>query len=224
MTGGTGSGKTNCFHHLLPQIRAQGQRAVVIDTTGILVERYFREGKDILLNPCDPKGVAWHPWIECLNKFDYESMAESFIPQSYSDHENYWRIAARSLLSASLEKLSQSKQTSELARWLLFEPLSKLGEFVQGTKAAAHIDLNSEKTAGSIRSVASTFMGCLEFIQDTTSPFSIREWVQQQKDDSWLFLACKPMERAALNPLLSCWFSIAARSLMHMPTDLNRRL
>jgi hypothetical protein len=34
VTRGTGTGKTNCFHHLLPQIRQRKQKAVIIDTTG----------------------------------------------------------------------------------------------------------------------------------------------------------------------------------------------
>lgn len=64
ITGGTGSGKTNCLHHLLPQIRNQGQRAIIVDTTGAFVERYFREGKDILLSPSDKRSAPWHPWAE----------------------------------------------------------------------------------------------------------------------------------------------------------------
>jgi type IV conjugative transfer system coupling protein TraD len=224
VSGGTGSGKTNCFNHLLPQIRNAGQRALIVDTTGGFVERYYRPGKDILLNPFDPKGVSWHPWVECLDLFDYDALAESFIPQSYTQSENYWRIASRSLFSALLQKLSNTQETSELNRWILFESLAKLCSFVQGTKAGAYLDMSSERTAGSIRTVATTFLQCLEHVQNTTTPFSIRRWVQEENSDSWLFLSCKPSQRAVLNPLLACWFSVAARSLLQMKPDLNRRL
>lgn len=224
ITGGTGSGKTNCFHHILPQMRGKKQKAVIIDTTGILLDRYFRKGKDFLLNPLDERTMPWHPWIECNDKIDYDSMAESFIPQSYSEHENYWRIAARSLFSSVIQKVNQNQETSDLTKWLLLEPLSKLCEFVQGTKAAAHLDLNSEKTAASVRSVASSFLNCLEFIKNTNSPFSIKNWVQNDTSDSWLFISCKPSQRASLTPLLSCWFSVAARSLLQMNPDYHRRV
>ncbi|WP_068470614.1 type IV conjugative transfer system coupling protein TraD [Candidatus Protochlamydia phocaeensis] len=224
ITGGTGSGKTNCFNNILPQIRKNKQRAIIIDTTGVFVERYFRVGKDILLNPCDERSVSWHPWIECRDRLDFDSLAEGFIPQSYSENDEYWRTASRSLLSAALLKLNFQKNTSELTNKLLFEPLSKLAEFVQGTKAAAHIDLNSERTAGSVRSVASSFLGCLEFLQDTESPFSIREWIEKEQNDSWLFLACKPIQRPALNPLIAAWFSVAIRSLMQLKPSLDRRI
>lgn len=224
VSGGTGSGKTNCFNHLLPQIRHARQRAIIVDTTGAFVERYYRKGKDILLNPFDPNGSLWHPWAECIDKFDYDALAESFIPQSHSQNENYWRIASRSLFSALLQKLSNTQETSELSRWILFESLSKLCSFVQGTKAGAYLDMSSERTAGSIRTVATTFLECLEHVQDTTCPFSVRQWVKEEKDDSWLFLSCRPSQRTVLNPLLACWFSVAARSLLQIKPDLNRRL
>lgn len=224
VTGGTGSGKTNCFHHILPQVRRRGQKAIIIDTTGTFVNKYFISSKDILLNPFDSRGSQWHPWVECEDRFDYDNLAESIIPQSHNDHENYWRTAARSLLSAVLHKLHNAQKTSELAHWLLYEPLDKLADFVQDTKAAAHIDVKSEKTAASIRSVAASFLGWLEYLTDTSMPFSIKQWVQNDREDSWLFLSSKPSQRASLNPVLSCWLSIGIRSLIQMAPNLERRV
>jgi len=224
VTGGTGSGKTNCFHQILPQIKQENHKAILIDTTGVFIEKYYNSATDHILNPFDDRGETWHPWVECIDHFDYDSIAESFIPQSPLDSENYWRTAARSLLSSVLQKTKDLKRTSELAQWLLFEPLDRLAEFVQETRAAAHIDINSEKTAASIRSVASSFLGSLEYLKDTESPFSIREWIQESEEGSWLFLACKPSQRSALNPLLSCWFSVAVRSLLQLEPDYERRM
>ena len=224
VTGGTGTGKTNCFHHILPQVRERKQKAVIIDTTGSFLQRYYNPKKDIILNPFDAQAVSWHPWIECHDCFDFDNLAESIIPQSYNDHENYWRTAARCLFSAVLQKLKDAKRTSELAHWLLFEPLENLAEFVQHTKAAAHIDTSSEKTAASIRSVAASFLGCLEYLKDTPTPFSIKNWIQDDKEEGWLFLSAKPSQRATLNPLIACWFSLAVRSLIQMTPDLNRRV
>ncbi|NGX62095.1 MAG: hypothetical protein K940chlam9_01589 [Chlamydiae bacterium] len=39
VTGGTGTGKTNSFHHILPQIRFQ--KTILLDPTGLFVEKYF---------------------------------------------------------------------------------------------------------------------------------------------------------------------------------------
>lgn len=222
ITGGTGSGKSDCIHHFLSQIRENNKKTLIVDTTGIFVDRYFREGKDVLLSPFDSRSSSWHPWIECQNNSDFEELAECFIPRSPNENENYWRTAAQSLFSSVLRKI-RSKKTSELQEWLLSKPLPDLAEFVQGTKAAAHIDLRAEKTAGSIRSVASSFLGCLEYLKDTEDPFSISEWMQKD-DDSCLFLLAKPAHRSSLGPLLSCWISLAFRNLLQLNPSFERRV
>jgi type IV conjugative transfer system coupling protein TraD len=226
VSGGTGSGKTNCFHHILPRIKNLSQKAIIVDTTGILVSKYFREGKDILLNPFNSNSEQWHPWVECKDSFDYDSIAQSFIPMSPNDRENYWRVAGASVLSSLLQKFEkdENKKIQDLSETLLNGSLKRLCEEVVGTKAAAHLDISSEKTAASIRSVTTSFVSCLEYLKNSDHPFSIRDWIEKKDDDSWLFLSCKLGERAALNPLISTWSSIAIRSLLQMEPDINRRV
>jgi type IV conjugative transfer system coupling protein TraD len=223
ITGGTGSGKTNCLHHILKQIRKNKQKTVIVDTTGVFLERYFREGKDILLNPFNKKGSPWNPWAEGTEAVDYASLAEAFIPTSNLENENYWRVASKTVFISLLQKFSDTKKTSEFTKWLQYENLSNLCKLVEGTKAAAHMDISSEKTASSIRSVASTFLECLENMEDTTTPFSIRDWIGK-KEDSWLFLQCTPSQRSLLRPLLSAWISSAIRGVLALPIDLKRRI
>ena len=224
VSGGSGSGKTNCFHHILPQVREQKQRAIIVDTTGTFVEKYYREGKDILLNPFDERSVPWHPWCECTEVYDYESLAQSFIPSAQNAEDDFWRKSAQAVFSAALQVKAEEKKTSELLRLLLLEPLNTLYHALKETEAAVSLDPSSEKTAGSIRSVSASFIRCLKYFEDTETPFSIRDWVINEKDDSWLFLTSTPSQRTSLNPLLSSWFSIAMRSLLQMPEDLQRRL
>lgn len=223
ITGGTGSGKTNCFHHIFPQIRDQ-HKAVIVDTTGSFIKRYYDPSKDIILNPLDPASMSWHPWIECKDRIDYDNLAECFIPHSYSEHDDYWRSASRALFVSLLIKAECSKKTSNITRWILYETLAKLCTYVQGTKGAAHIDPSSDKTAASIRSVASTYLTCLEFLKDTSTPFSIRDWIQNDNQKGWLFLTCPTSQRASLRPLISTWFSIASKSLINHTIDLERRV
>jgi type IV conjugative transfer system coupling protein TraD len=223
ITGGTGSGKTNCLHHILTSIREAGSKTIVIDTTGAFVSRYYRQGKDVILNPFDERGVGWSPWAECENKFDYEELAESFIPISNNESERYWRMAAKSLFSSLLQKLDGTKKVSDLVRWALFASLRDLSGFIEGTKAASHLDINSEKTAGSVRSVASSFLECLEHIEDIENPFSIKKWVSEE-DDSWLFICCKPSQRASIAPLISSWISIAVRGVLSLDPSRTRRI
>ncbi|MDX8430248.1 MAG: type IV secretion system DNA-binding domain-containing protein (plasmid) [Candidatus Algichlamydia australiensis] len=223
VTGGTGSGKTNCFHTIMPQIAKEGHRAVIVDTTGEFVERYYNSETDILLNPFDDRSAPWLPWVECTNQYDYDALAESFIPTSYSDKEDYWRNAARSLFSSLLQITRDDANISRLVQYLLYEPLDELSSILQDTKAAAHLNSNSDKTAASIRSVATSFLDCIDVLKQTENPFSIKKWVQSEGEGR-LFLQCTVAQRATLNPLLSAWFSLAMRSLIQMPQSLNRRL
>jgi type IV conjugative transfer system coupling protein TraD len=223
ITGGTGSGKTNCLIHLLNQVREKNQKNIVVDTTGAFVNRYYRPDKDFILNPFDDNGVTWSPWSEGCTSTDYAEIAEAFIPISQFENENYWRQASKTVFIALLQKFSDRKKTSEIIRWIQYEKLSNLCKAVEGTKAAAHLDLSSEKTASSIRSVASTYLESLEHLKDTDSPFSIREWLKTC-DDSWLFLHCNPGQRATLRPLITTWISSGIRGLLALPIDLNRRI
>lgn len=60
--GTTGSGKTNALRQLMKQIQKRGDRAIVVDTTGDFVGKFFREEKDILFNPYDARSERWHLW------------------------------------------------------------------------------------------------------------------------------------------------------------------
>jgi type IV conjugative transfer system coupling protein TraD len=224
ISGGTGSGKTNCFHTLLPQIRRKGQRAIIVDTSGEFVSKYFREGKDFLLNPFDKRGVQWQPWCECQDSFDYKTLAQSFIPSSHNEEENFWRKSAQEVFSSILEMKSVERKISEVIKLLLYLPLPQLYKALQNTKAASFLDTTSERTSGSIRAVAASFLECLELFEDTETPFSIRDWVQKGTGDSWLFLSSTIGQRASVTPLISAWFSTAMRSLLQMEPNIDRRL
>ncbi len=222
ITGGTGSGKTNCLHHLLPQIKKRGDKLILLDPTGTLADRYFQPG-DTLLNPLDERSAQWHPWAECRDRMDYDSLAESIIPHNHQERDAYWSTAARSLLSTVLEKCSGSAKTSDLRQWLLYEPLYALCAYVENTRAASFLDISSEKTAASVRSVAASYLPFLEYLPDADEPFSIRDWIADEGSD-WLYLHCSPPQRATLSSLMTCWFSIATRSLLHLPPDFNRKI
>ncbi len=224
ISGSTGSGKSNAYHHLLPQMRKSGQRAVIVDTTGEFVAKYFREGKDVLLNPFDQRSAKWHPWCECHDSYDFKSLAQSFIPTSYNEEDNFWRKAAQEVFCSLLTTKAAEAKPSQLVKSLLYDPLPLLSDTLKNTKAAAFLDTTSEKTAGSIRAVAVSFLECLEILEDTQGPFSIRDWVHREDQDSWLFLTCTTGQRASLTPLLSAWYSIAMRSLLQMAPKIDRRL
>lgn len=224
ISGGTGSGKTNAFHHLLPQIRKKGHKGIIIDLTGEFITRYYQKEKDFILNPFDNRGESWHPWAECKTPFDIEALAKCFIPTLGTEYDSYWKEAASTVFASLLDKYQEEQDLEQVVELLLRSPLIKLADVLEGTEGGAHIDPAGEKTAASIRSVATNHLKSLKYLEKTDNPFSIRDWVQQETQDSWLFLSALPSQRASLIPLLSAWYGSAIRSLMEMPINSERRL
>src|SRR3546814_2956060 len=69
---------------MLEGIRAKGKRAIVYDTAGTFVEKFYREGKDILLNPLDERSAVWSPWVDVPHDYHYDQIAESTIPDKHA--------------------------------------------------------------------------------------------------------------------------------------------
>ena len=221
LSGTTGAGKTNCLHELLPQIRLAKQRAVIVDLTGEFVSKYFRQGQDVLLNPFDARSSGWSPWSECIHEYHYDDLAASMIPEQSRDP--FWHTAARILLSEALRKLKPKPNLQKLLDVLVNDSLAEASVFFKKSKAASFVSKDAEKTAASIRATLASHLGSLAYL-DASNPFSIRQWVHQDKEDTWLFLVALPDQREAMRSLLSTWTGVAIRSLLSLPPDSSRRL
>lgn len=62
---------------MMDQVRAQGKRAIVYDTSGEFTATYFREGKDIILNPFDARSPNWNVWREIQEDYHNDGIAEA---------------------------------------------------------------------------------------------------------------------------------------------------
>jgi type IV conjugative transfer system coupling protein TraD len=223
ITGCTGSGKTNAIHSFLKSINPNKEKIVLVDNTGEFLQKYYKKDRDVVLNPFLENHALWSPWNECRSTFDFDNLAKSFIPHSNNEQESFWRNSARSFFSSMLQLHQEPKNLEKLYQELLYLPLPKIFKKLEGTKAAAYLDPSSERTAGSIRSVASSYLECLELLGKKQGAFSIRNWICE-KNNGFLFLNSSPQQRASLTPLLSAWFSISISSLMKLDIDPNRRV
>lgn len=232
ISGTTSSGKTNCFHTLLPQIRKRvsrgwTNRAIVVDMTGDYVASYYRENHDLLLNPFDARSKTWSPWAECLIETHYDSLAAAIVPKTAA-HDKFWENAGKALFSSALKELEKRGECDiqRLYHLLVRSDMNEFCAFFQNTDAAPYTHPEGEKMTLSIRATLANALQGIKFLKNTKENFSIRKWVHQDSPshDSWLFLSIKPDQRETLLPLLSAWLDTAINALMTLPPDSERRL
>jgi type IV conjugative transfer system coupling protein TraD len=224
IVGTTGAGKTNTFNHLLPQIRDRNQKAIIVDTTGTFVEKYYNPETDILLNPLDERSAKWDLWKECKTDVQIDDFASSLIPQTL--HDQFWSDASRLLFSQTIKILQKRKACSikKLLDYAIHKPLVKIQGFYAGTPAASLVDIAADKTAASIRITLSTHLKSIHLMNDKEDGFSIQEWIKDDSQRGWLFLVSMPDQRETLRPLMSSWLNIAINSLMACKPSQDRRL
>lgn len=222
--GAPGTGKTNIIIKMLSGIRARGKRAIVYDTAGTFVEKFYRPGIDVLLNPLDIRSDRWSPWVDVPRDYHYDQIAESTIPDKQGDP--FWAKSARGTLVVVLRKLARQQRTlvSILLDTLLRSKLKDLAAFAQGTDAAAFISLEGERTSAGIQAELASVMRSFAYLDDTEDGLSIRDWVANERDDSWLFITVKADQLPSLRPLITVWLDIAISAIMSLSADRNRRL
>jgi len=224
LVGAPGTGKTNLIVKMLAGIRASGKRAIVYDAAGTFVEKFYRPGIDTILNPLDQRTATWSPWVDVPREYHYDQIAESTIPDKAGDP--FWAKAARGTLVAVLRKLAQQKHTfvSLLLDRLLRSKLKDLAAFAAGTDAAAFISTEGERTSAGIQAELASVMRSFSYLDDTEDGFSIREWVEKGREDSWLFITVKADQLPSLRPLITVWIDIAISAIMSLTPDQQRRL
>jgi type IV conjugative transfer system coupling protein TraD len=224
LCGAPGTGKTNIITTMLEGIRKNGKRAIVYDTAGSFVEKFYRPGKDILLNPLDQRTDHWSPWVDVPREYHYDQIAQSTIPDKAGDP--FWAKAARGTLVGVLRKLATQQHTlvSILLDRLLRSGLKDLVAFAEGTEAAAFISMEGDRTSAGIQAELASVMRSFAYLDDTTNGFSIRRWVENETDDSWLFITVKADQLPSLRPLITVWIDIAIGAIMSMKPDSERRL
>lgn len=222
--GAPGTGKTNIILKMLAGIRKRGRRAIVYDTAGTFVEKFYRPGIDVLLNPLDARSDPWSPWVDVPREYHYDQIAESTIPDKTGDP--FWAKSARGTLVAVLRKLARQERTlvSILLDTLLRSKLKDLAAFADGTDAAAFISTEGERTSAGIQAELASVMRSFSYLDDTQDGLSIRDWVANERDDSWLFITVKADQLPSLRPLITVWLDIAISAIMSLDPDRSRRL
>ena len=228
LTGSTGVGKSVAIKELMDQVRTKGQRAIVYDIDGAFVPNYYRSEKDILLNPLDERSPAWNIWQECKDMADFDTAALSMMPEHLAGSDPFWIRSAHTIFSSAALQLAKKnkKKTKYLLDAIFDDDLERLTDLVAGTPAASLVSKEIEKTALSIKATLSTYCKSLLYLKEeaVNDLFSIRNWIESEKNDSWLFISCNTQKIGAIKPLLSIWLDVAAKSILSLSPANDRRL
>ncbi|WP_186260045.1 type IV secretion system DNA-binding domain-containing protein [Burkholderia gladioli] len=228
IAGAQGTGKSQQFFALMDQVRAQRKRAIVYDTSGEFTATYFREGKDIILNPFDARSPNWNVWREIQEEYHNDGIAEGLIPIPPNVPDPFFAIAGRMIVKDTIRAMGEEgkRTNSALYRAIAHSNLEELHALLIKQAAATYVDPVTERTGMSLKMTVQNQLDSFRYLHDEGEPFSIREWIQDEdpENDSWLFISCNEEQKLAILPLISLWCDIAIRSLLTLEPVHRERL
>lgn len=222
VVGSTGSGKSVAITSVLDHLEARGDIALVVDSGGEFCSRYFNPDRDYILNPFDARCTPWSPTAELDGPWDAEALAKSMIPDGVGDSKE-WNSYAQTLVTSVLRKLVEQNKLSirDLLYYVQAAPMDELTVLLAGTPAAAQ--LVSDKTFGSIRTIASNYLATYAYLREDENPFSVAKFIRREQP-GFLFMTYRDDQLDSLRNLISCALDIAARTILSMPANSSRRV
>jgi type IV secretory pathway TraG/TraD family ATPase VirD4 len=218
LIGTTGTGKSTAIRELLRGALRRGDRAVIADPDAGYLERFYDpERGDLILNPFDSRSVKWDLFSEIRQPYDFEQLARSLIPDGAGE-DRVFRQFAQVFLTAAMRQAHGYgvRDSAELYRLLASAPLEELRLLLEGTPAQPFVAAGNDKMFGSVRSVTTSALASLSYINTQRSPlFSLRRWVSEGR--GVLFLPYQADQIAALHSVISTWVRIAIFETMTLP-------
>ena len=208
--GATGAGKSTAIAELLGAALARGDRAVIADPDGGYARRFFSERRgDALLSPFETGGRRWDLFGEISEPYDIEQLALALIPD-HQGADRSWRGYARTLFAAVAGQARAAGVTDvgQLFDLLVVADAAELKVLVGGTPAQPFFDEQNARMLDSIRSVASSAVGALQYVARQKAPsLSVRNWVRSGQ--GVLFIPYRAGQIAALRSSISAWMRLA---------------
>lgn len=222
ITGTTGSGKTNMLNELLPQIRRQQDRAIIIDLTGSFIDRFFDSSSDKLLNPFVEGSQHWLPWNDCQDVSDFDNIASSF--SSYNPRlDDFFAKNAELVLAEGLKLYQDSRDIEKLIDSIIYSDNKQFARIFKNTAVAGIISSTAPETSSGIQATIGKNIAALQHLKPNGN-FSIRRWFSDPLERGWLFITSTPNQRVTLRPLIAAWISIAIKALMDRGTSGNNNM
>lgn len=223
ISGTTGAGKTQVINGMLRSIRKRRHRAVIADPAGGFYAR-FGQPDDLLINPFDKRSVAWSPFAEIRADYDCERIAKAIVPDGAGDGAE-WHHYAQTLIAQSMLAMHRQgeKSVKRLLYWLTTADQKELGGLLEGTPAAALCAKGNDKMLASTRGIISTYLGVFQYLVDE-GDFSIRQWIQDEWRENWLFITYRDDQMGLLRNLVATFLEMALVEGLSLSENQNRGL
>ncbi len=226
LIGTTGTGKSTAIRELLSGALRRGDRAVISDPdAGYLARFADRYRGDVILNPFEPGGLRWDLFGELRDVYDVEQLASALIPASDDSAAQEWRGYARTFVAALVRRCRERSRDdlAELWRLLAVAGSEELRPMLAGTPAQPFLEPDNARMFGSIRSVAASAMGALEYItMQRAAPLSVRSWIRGGR--GVLFIPYRAGQIAALRSIIAAWLRLAIFEAMGQAENRDQRL
>jgi type IV secretory pathway TraG/TraD family ATPase VirD4 len=219
LIGKSGCGKTNTVNQVITRLRERGERAVIYDSKGDFISKFFEPGRDLIFNPLDRRSLQWSLFNDVHIKTDITAIAASQIPTPGSERENpFWKDTSRKILDGCLNFLKQAGHTTNRDIWQMFLHGSEaIGNALQSIKhpASEYLQNPNSETSRSIISTLMSHLDAYEYLAMIDGDFSITEWVRE--GEGFLFISSYSDIRDAMKPLISLFIDQLTMRLLSMP-------
>lgn len=222
--GAQGTGKSQQFFRIMEQVRARGKRMIVYDPTGEFTQAFYREGKDVLMNPLDARSPNWNVWNEIERGYHFDNIASSLIPAPAED-DPFWSLAGRMVLKDVIAVLGRENRRTnqDLYNAVAMSNLQTMYALLKGTAGETYVDPTTERTGMSLKMTVQNQLESFRFLHDSGQPFSIRQWIHEESD-SWMFITARESMREAMKPVLSLWIETAIKAVLDLEPIHRERL
>jgi type IV conjugative transfer system coupling protein TraD len=221
ITGSTGSGKTTLMHKILPQIRSLKQKAIIIDQTGEMVEKYYDKEKDVILNPRDELSFTWDFMNEAKDKDILDTIASTIYSKPSND--DVWNASSKTLFIDSVNYINSiNGSVDDLYNFLTKSDLDSMYKALTGTASSKLINPKSDKTSFSVLMNTVSYLDFLKtLILNNKSSITIDSFIKGENEI--LFLSCSPLSRTISKSLFTVITDLSVMLLMNLGIDKTRR-
>ena len=228
-SGAPGVGKSVAVTNILDTLDARpgSDFGLISDRSGIYLSRYYKAGRDVILNPLDARAPAWSLLSEFEDEHSALVLARAIVPDGDGSGAE-WNSYAQAFLQAILSYCWQRSLTNrDILQLSIFAPLEELDEVLSASAAYGLIAPGAEKMFASVRAIVSTYLTPFARLDPVAGrdSFSIRQWVNSRDatGKGWLFWNYTTSQMYPLRPLIAAQVDIFCEALMTLQPDEKRR-